>query len=1677
MDQNTSIYSFPALVAADTVQMNTTGVSNFLEAAQKGTEAAAISGFLSIYNTVVDYAGKEAVQAETFIRQRDGQLADFYVANQEVIDNVGFLGSSMLPGTAAVKALKLAQAGKVGGALQRTLGLTASKKDFYFEEAIKQIGKSGGSVTSEIVNAKRAQLAWATADNVLTSTAFELGVVATMNDSPMFDGDNYWDFTKNVLTGAAFGGVVGGVLEHFGARGVFKQAQRKVESSRREFDTVFNPENLGLRKADEILNFAENIVKLPDDFYNTNFEFTWDGKTRNVVLETADAFKSIRNRAERTAFDTLALKFNELAEGAEVTGQAMYHFILGNIQKARKAGRPTEDVLDMLQGYLAGVKRIGAIDEEVASATKPKHFFINREATGLDNLFTEVRAKATSKQAYFLKTQDPTQIKFATLGSLGLKKADDAFKLGYDAVVNAEGRVIINQQSKNIGKMADPALQSKFYIDLETGSLVDRRMFVAADLLRRPEDLKFFKDAVALGRKIFPQAASMAISLQQSPVEIGARFMWASKLKDADFSKRVVEWNDFPLLERMRQLPAANFDTASMPKVRMPDGNVVGMDEIVDVHRMVNDLKLQWLEKELGTQVKGRDLRELSNALNVSRGWVEEAVASGFTQTAKLMTEIQDLKGYFKPQTLMMEWDTSIKQVGTVLDGPVGPNHAATVVLGQHYRREIQKNISKNAADSVLGEDAARFMETEQDLTRLVSEGGAGASMFGASNADYGRKADLFVQEIGKQVALVSQKWRDATITKLAPHVNAIRDNPNAAAELGILTNRIRRDPRKYYLQSADETGGEGARLIDREVLSAMEKDGLDLEEAIAFVQSSTLDEVAGVFKIESDEVVQFLRANMEVNAARINKHTTLLNASGISRTIDPRVVYVPPVDTSRYPNFAFVVAKKTLGAATDVTMITAKNDEQLRKLAQEVGDDYEVVYKNDVKKFKEAQGIYDYSAQINESRVNSALQRRGILGDFFPETRAENVLGDYVRWNANSEDNLVRTAVQVKNRQFFAELGFLSEQFQAASLSAAKGLGVLKRRVVDPYDDYRKTALNISKQAEYPVLESFNEFVDKVGTTLYENLDRLWETARGTRGKDLASFTKANELMEQYGLNMPYKSMEDYLVANEKFPRNLIREGFQKVNLWLATTVLRLDFANSLVNIISTPIMIGTEVASIKALSKKDPALVGVLNELMTVQVPGQAQRIPSTTKLIGQAVKNYFGDNKAALIQRYRDNGDIKDVSQLFHEVLDDLAYRPGRKISDWQQKVDAAIEKGSTITGNNFSEEFTRFVSADVMRQMTEPLVQAGRIGVKEQNAFISSFVNRVQGNYIASQRPIVFQGTTGAAVGLFQTYAFNVLQQLFRHVENRNTRALLTFGGLQTSIYGMNGLPFFDAINQHLIGSASSNPEHKDMYSLLPAANKELGEWLLYGTASAFPLFGEKMPALYSRGDMNPRHLSIVPVNPLDIPAVQASIKLVENMVDFGKKVGNGADLSDAALQALEHHGWNRPLAGFAQVLAGQSTTSKGSLISASNELETTSMLMRLQERMIDFGGVARMMGAKPMDEAVALTTLYRSKAYQAMDRARLDALGEAVKTKLENNQMPDEAEMEDLMDSYVRAGGRIETFSSSLQRWSRDANSSIVNQMATKLSSPYGKTMQMIMGGEPLEDYNSLAESE
>lgn len=1722
--------------AADTVEIQGGG-QGFAEstglAIGASTVGAVISGLGSIYNTFA--SGANALGADVPLLNTQEQLDDidknwgnYYKANANAIDVAGFIGSSLIPGTLGIKALNAARAGSGAGAVGRALGFTQTMQARSMSAALKEFAVEGGSVFTTINKNKLAAMGWGAADQVLQGAAFETAVALTMHKSPMLADDSWWDIGKTALVGAAFGGAIGGGIDALILNKSFKNAIGSLSGKERKYDYV---ENLGtkgevfnLDTGDKAFAIVDSLLKLPletlpqDKILDLAFHVGrpdkitgWNPLTKRVDVDVSDFLKKTRTGAEGRAMLQFEKTLRDLAPASDVASP-FANKILGDFQNLRASGASSSEVRERMGDWLFELKGLkAATDPEVYHPGDLWYFkkqFTQADIDKMGNSLEDwknavTRSSPFDTNAYkdpyvFLGTAEQRQQAFKNAAFIG-REGDNgyptltaAWKDGRDVALNLDGTLRVNDASKLWKRVDDPIYSSKRFVNTRTGTFTEDVVLTAADRAVAGEGLRINSNSVRIPIK----DGAVKIIQMGDTVPVGAdteyftaRHAWASKLQDTEIPARI-EATDFSLMDRLRTV--GNKDELMRIQI-VSDGKVLGTADQLSIDDVTRGAKLSEAQRmfmeayEAGVTL---DVRAMGYQLNVDAQWLENAVAVRFrenlagTSTAgskvvdmaegvnlplDIYTRRENLVADFNRPQQFKELDAispnmSWKERRDLVIENVKNNGGQFVTgdLAWAYRVQGAVRVNKNAASAVLGSDkASQLLDLAQDAARLADSTGSGATSLGASNADYGDILRLWAQDTGKKVHLWGQQAVADMMNALGPISVKMRGDKAAAAEIGLVTNMLRGTDEKYVWKIANTNG---SPMAGDNVMMLRELVGVKPENLEAKIAELTAEGRRATIQLNNPTAVEFLRTHTRLNAERIDKRTLLNNAKGMTSNMDGAVVYVPPVDTTYFQHFAFVRPKdrKAFGTS-EVAMVFGRDAAELQKRMALVDTEiYDVISKKGTEEWFKAKDLYDFDKTINEPRINTELRKKGVLSNFYPEVRAETMAEDYIRWHQNQAGRLVRDAVETNYAQQFAEIRKLGESY--TEVATSKFAGTTKRsntEIINPFDDYLKTALDVSKRSEYTFLHQANEFVDALGVRAYQGL----QAAFGDAKKGLLDYNEVNRIAESLGIKGVYNNAEEYFASNVPRDRNLIKLGINKANMLLANTVLRLDFFNSVLNTVSTPLMLSTELASIRTLASRDPELLGKLEQALSVSVPGMAGpgkaiRVPSTTKLIAQATANFFGDQGKILIARYKANGDIKDIASQFHSMIDDLAMRADYKV--FSAGVEKAFETGAKFTGNNLAEEFTRFISADVMRQLTEDAVKAGTLSLKEQNAFISVFTNRVQGNYISSQRPIVFQGVIGSAISLFQTYSFNLMQQLLRHVSNKDKRAVATMFGMQAGLFGLNGTPFFEAVNTHIIGNAAINQGHYDAYSVAPGLlGKEMGDWLMYGTASAMPvIMGGKTPALYTRGDINPRHMTVLPLNPMDIPMIDSGKRVVANLLDMGSKLGGGADISETLLQGLEHNGINRPLAGLAQVFNGKATTSKGSIISASSDFDLIT-------------NSARILGSRPMDEAVALNNLYRMKAYQAADRDRTEQLGERVKSHLYNNKdIPDE-DMERFMLDYTKAGGRAENFYGALQRWSKDANTSVVENMRAKLKSSYGQRLNEIMGGTPLPDYNNM----
>lgn len=1714
-----SLFDYAA-PAVDTTEVQAGGAAeaSWNDAIGGSVVGAATSALHSFYNTAAsgaNFLGANVEMLDTYntLDGMDHGWAEYYKNNQKAIDIAGFVAGSLVPGMAGIKALNLARSGASVGPVGRALGFAQTRQAANLSAALGDMAIEGGTIFTQINRNKAAAMAWGAADQVLQGAAFETAVALTMKQSPMLADDSWWDIGKSALVGAAFGGVIGGGIDALILNKGFKDAVTQLSAKQRGYDYIANLDKFNLAQGDKAYAILDSLTALPDSVFaaDRTLDLAFhvgrpdkvtgafsDLATRKTMvnLDISKVLETTLSGAQKKAMTSLEGAVADLAVDPTVR-PILASKVIGDLTSMRAAGMAPELVRERMGDWLFELKKVRAATDEVKYGPEDLWYFREKftpeEIAGFKTTEDYSRASVSQspfpENAYknpyvFVGTVEQRQQAFANAGVIGHPDMEGgyptltaAWKDGKDVAFMADGTIRVNDNSKLWQRLKqDPVKNPNQFINTRTGAFTSDAVLTAADKLAPKSVMSFTPTGVRLPQRDAPEIFLRMEKFDEkgSTEYFTARHAWASQLSDQQLPT-TVRVDDFSLLDRFRSVQGESLENT---KLLRPDGTEMGKLSDFSLNDVIRNSKLseaQRLFSEAGEAGKVVDFREVAYRLNTDAKWLEETVAMRFknamaggevlsagsspglslpldiyTRRENLVAEYARPQQFSAQDTIFPEMSWQEKK-NRILNGAY--NNGGTFVTGEVAwggRVRAAQQVNRNAAGAVLGgEKASQLLDLAQDASKLANDLGSGSSSFGSSNANYGDLLPLWAQDTGKKAHLWVQQEQAKVMDQFGPVALALKTDRQAAAEVGVLTNMLRGTDEKYVW------AGEKQWML-------RELQGLSGEKLTAALETVNATGRKAYVDLQSDVAARFFRTHTDINADRVDRRRVLNNARGVTSNFDGNTVYAPPIDTTYFQHFAFVrpVDKKAFGTS-EVTMVFGRDAAELsRRVAAIDHNQFDVISKRGTEEWFKAKDLYDFSRVINEPQINSALKRSGALTNVFPEVRAENIAEDYIRWHQNQSGRLIRDAIETHYAQQFAEIKGLGRDYSDLATSRFAGSGKTSTEITNPYDDYLKTALDISKRSEYQFLHQANEFVDALGVRAYRTLSTFFDQGK----KGLIPWTEVNAIAEKHGIKGMYENSDQYFLSNVPRDRNLIKEGITKANMLLANTILRLDFFNSALNVISTPLLASTELASLRTALKNDPASLGKLGEALSIAVPGgNGLRVPSTAGLIAKAIANFFGPEKQALLARYKANGDVRETLDQFHSMLDSLSMRSDYKV--FSDGVTKAFETGAKFTGNNLAEEMTRFISADIMRQLTEPAVQAGKLSLKEQNAFISVYTNRVQGNYISSQRPIVFQGVLGSAVSLFQTYSFNLMQQLLRHVGNKDKRAVATMFGMQAGLFGLNGTPFFEAVNTHLIGNAAVNQGHHDAYSVAPALfGKEVGDWMMYGTASAFPLFSNNAPALYTRGDINPRHMTILPINPLDIPAVSASIKVASNIADMGKKMLGGADLGPTLLQGLEHNGVNRPLAGLAQVMAGQATTSKGGLISAANDFSAIST-------------AARVLGSRPMDEAVAVNNLYRMKAYEVADRERIEFLGEKVKTYLGRNQFPPDDVMDGFMKDYAKSGGRLENFQASLQRWSKDANQSVVEKMRGKLQSSYGQRLSEIMGGTPLPDYMLAAQEQ
>jgi hypothetical protein len=1537
----------------DVVGIVAKGVPTTLIAA--GTEISNIPA--TVGNMFMGDKTFELNKARDIMADIDSDLAKYYDDHKLGIDTAGFVVGSFVPGMAGTKVLRAGQgvvrnafmSGRMGHLTADALGIVPPLRETYIAAAVKQIGSTGNAFALGESNLLRA-FAAGFGQQALEGAAWTAMVNATMNQSPILDQRDTSDLMWDVVTGAALGGVVGGLFEGttaaFKVKAAFNAAEKEVFPWTIKGLGGTPVESLSL--SDKILYKLQQLDALP---------------AQDPANELARRIGTTAAKTQSTLQMEIRALAGELAGGDQDVANLVIRNLEGN------------DFNKNLSNWLES-RKVGRI----TSTSK-----IEKEA---ETLLKDINKKFPDG-GLSIDQNDP------------LVKELNKIRVSYANTMTGE----VSADVPKLLNLADKA---------------------------RPEVVR---NVVKVGTQSYKQEAVASVK-ELNGLEAEARYLWAEKSPafnlPEDRTFFVLGNEDIPLMQKA--LREGFYD-----KVRINNrafGSTQELDDFIKLRQSTIAAELKETTK------KSND--EIAKIVNA-----DEQVLMGEVDNAALWNKRQHTRDTYTKQLgddplLLPSFVKIVTKSEGAVDATTGHVLEGMAIVAQ------KEKLYKQAADRIAAEGLREILPDSAGLANKAVGSSTGAGFVTSESGNYGSQSSFWAY-VGQRIHNVIRERRDATREVFTPMLQKLANSMDEAIEWSVLNEKMRGLPGRYKLSP------EGDALVYS--LDDM------TEEAIEELASKGIPER---IEINSPLVQELVAEHIATNTQRRKMLQRVHSNNGYPDKVDVDTFYPIPRNVKDTPFFAFVV-DDTVSGTGHSKMIYAKDAETLDNMRNEIMSDPElrgkglrVLTKTESEEYYKSIGQYEFERTLNENYINTALARKGKSQSFLPTTDPQKIVNDFLEWHLQRDSSLVRTITEHKYAQDFATL----RQYASGALEASKSkfgyispLSYAENTAKSPAADLIKMALDITKADEYPLWTPLNKFLDGAFSNLTDKISKTFGAATSP-----AHLDQINSALKNAGYNDVIVDSALYEAMNGKIARGTLSSIVNKANAIIATFALRSDPFNALNNAVGSSVLLGAETkAVLRAIEAGNANAVGELAQLMKVKVPGTESLQLSPAKLIAKQLAEYSPSSPK--VAWGKQHGFISSITDQYDQTLDTIGLAISRGDESLIQKAMTTAkslgDKAEKWTANKLAEEMNRFVAAGVMKDITDIAVKNGIMTEQTALSYINTFVNRTQGNYLASQRPVLFQGPLGQAMGLFQTYQFNMLQQVFRHVGEGSKKDLAVMMGLQGGIYGMNGLPAFNAINTYVIGAAGGNPENRTLYdAVLSGAGKDAGEWLLYGGLSnGLSLFHPDLKTnIYSRGDINPRHVTLIPLDPSKTPIYQATERMLKNTFEGMNQVAMGADVWGTFLRGVEQNGISRPLAGMAQILeaAGRpdkkvvSSNQQGNMLMA-HDLYSLSSLMRVA-------------GAKPLDEAIVNDQMFRVNTWRSKDADKRKQLAEGIKTSILNGNVPDAEQIGEFADSYARYGGKQSEFAAFMANQYTKVSVSQAEELRRNISSPYSKSMQLIMNG-------------
>ncbi len=541
-----------------------------------------------------------------------------------------------------------------------------------------------------------------------------------------------------------------------------------------------------------------------------------------------------------------------------------------------------------------------------------------------------------------------------------------------------------------------------------------------------------------------------------------------------------------------------------------------------------------------------------------------------------------------------------------------------------------------------------------------------------------------------------------------------------------------------------------------------------------------------------------------------------------------------------------------------------------------------------------------------------------------------------------------------------------------------------------------------------------------------------------GKGGKRPSTFAELNEAIADY---MPFtkaQELADYQVR--EIPAWKTKEVARNLNRVASGVILRwLEIPHAVMNLAGI----------ITAM----PGLVGARNVPIIGKVAGTP--VIDQTKIMARGIKRMFKREGGDWDYMVRNGDSSQDVAEIHQQMamldspgavkrfaLGDQRYANWKTIKDPGERRKAwtrfkGLEGMISIVADT-SEDWSRQVSHFIGLELAD---YHGIVGMEARHTFARKIANDTIANYDPLNKPEITQSAFGSLYGLFQSYAQNYYERLFRWTEQGEYKAIGKTMALQASMFGFMGLPGSRQL-EALIGNEETGDGLVD--GIYKKYGPAVGSVVAQGGFNQITTLFGILPAvsLQSRGDANFRSPTLDALTgglkaPVGIEVLSDIVggtwQAVASLVD-----PNVPNSGRHAAEILARNMPSRMLRGTISnlFLGGQEADAYGNLMSTTKS-SAESMF--------------RFLGLRSARQQGEIEAYFLNARKLEIDAAKLDGVRSASKALIragEFNRLPE------VFEKYVAAGGQPANFQPWIRNMIRDAgNTRTENQLMKSMRNP------------------------